>query len=127
VVKRVPVATPMPVAGRAPVPAERPMELVAEHVTTHPATGSGIGAAYADDATTAGYSVAYAAYRPSRVSTSDLRLIASRLRSDLSNVDEALGAPALAATLVADMGAAGAEMDRSLRAAPAAATVEGTR
>jgi hypothetical protein len=129
VVKRVPVATPALVAETrlaptVPAPAATP---VAEHVTTHPATGSGIGASPTHEALSGAYTVAYASYRPSRVSPGDLRLIASRLRSDLSTVDEDLGAPALAATLVSDMSAAGAAVDRSLRTAPATAPVEGTR
>lgn len=125
VVKRVPAPAPTPVADTAPTRAEPAVTLAATDVPARPMAPSGIGASYAADAM--GYTVAFAGYRPSRVSPSDLRLIASRLRSDMSTVDEALGAPALAATLVADMGAAGAEMDRSLRAVPAAATVEGTR
>jgi hypothetical protein len=121
VVKRVPVSVPAAPAVSVPAPTPGPalpgVVFAASHETRAPAAGLGIGAR------PAGRDMSPAEYRTARVTTADLRLIASRLRSDMSTVDAAMGTPALAATLASDMERAEEELDHSLREVPS----DGTR
>jgi anti-sigma factor RsiW len=110
-----------------PAPASTAPTLVADHVTTAaPATPAvaeaeappTLGAPYHTGipAMRLGYEVAYAVDTSrAGLSRSDMRLLASRLRTDMSTVDTVLSTSALAATLASDMNSAGAEMDRTLR------------
>jgi len=128
VVRRAPAAPAPP----RPVPAlaveERtaatepaPVEPVLVAETRPSAAHLGLGAPPAATTSGSAYGAAFASYSTARISSTDLRLIASRLRSDMRDVDVALGTPTLAATLVSDMERAEAAMDRSLSAGPAAA------
>jgi len=124
VVKRVPTWAPRPVptlVAETPTtaPATPALTLTGAYTTGEPTVGTGIGARRSGSV----YGVSFASYPASSVTSSDLRLLASRLRTDMSTVDDdALGTSTLAATLAADMGRAGAEMDRALSAEPAAGT-----
>ena len=125
VVERAPTAAPARPAVTlvAETPAETPIPAASAPTTTlavayraaGPTDGLGIGAR---PAAGLAYGTTFATLSTAHVTSSDLRMIASRLRSDMSSVDAALGTPTLAATLATDMGRAEAEMDRSLRAAP---------
>lgn len=55
------------------------------------------------------YAMTLTSDRPTGVTPSDMRLLASRLRADMSTVDQTLGRSALAATLAADIGGASDE------------------